>query len=181
MPTNTPADEPWQRRPDEPAKAYAAFAAYRDIGAGRSVGKAYRQTHPPRTRDEPARDRSAAAPGHSHDWARKFDWRARAEAWDEHLDAETRAAQVAARRKLQERHLLVLQTLSNKLVHAAAATDFSRLPPELDVGLTIEVIRNERLVHGEPVTVERHEHTGADRLPEVRHGAPYPDSKRPEK
>jgi hypothetical protein len=132
------------------------------------VGKAFAALRS-RTGQGSATKRSAAASGHWHSWARRFDWRARAEAWDAHLDREVRAAQVEAVRKLQERHQLQLRHLSNKLIAAGQDVDFSRLSPEQLVRLTGEVIRLERLVHNEPISVERHEHTGAADAPPVAH------------
>jgi hypothetical protein len=36
--------EPWERQTDESAAAYEAFRAFRDLGHGRSVCEAYRQS-----------------------------------------------------------------------------------------------------------------------------------------
>ena len=41
--TETP--HPWDRLPNETTKAYAAFLAYINLGARRSIREALRQTH----------------------------------------------------------------------------------------------------------------------------------------
>jgi hypothetical protein len=70
--------QPWEQRPDESPRAYAAFVAYRDMGAARSVdataaGIAGHQGGTKR------------APGHFKRWSVEHQWSARARAYDEHL------------------------------------------------------------------------------------------------
>jgi hypothetical protein len=69
--------QPWEQRPDESPRAYAAFVAYRDMGAARSVdataaGIAGHQGGTKR------------APGHFKRWSVEHQWSARARAYDEH-------------------------------------------------------------------------------------------------
>ena len=63
---------PWDHRPDETPRAYAAFAVYRDLGPGRSLNAAYR------SQGHARRSRSATWQG----WFRTYEWAARAEAFD---------------------------------------------------------------------------------------------------
>jgi|SRR6185503_3316874 len=89
---------PWDRLRNESAKAYAAFVAYRDAGADRSVIGAYRQTkgHPKAT--QPARLWKA--------WARDHLWEERAAAYDAHLAAvaqQARETEIARRAAEMER------------------------------------------------------------------------------
>jgi len=71
--------QPWERQKGEGHKAYAAFSRYRDLGPARSVGKAAPVT---------ARDgMKTARQRETHwwrQWAQKWAWRARAEAWDDY-------------------------------------------------------------------------------------------------
>ena len=72
---------PWDRRPcGESKEAYRAFLAYRDLGAGRSVVEAYRQSS--------GKPSAKQATGTWNHWARANDWADRAGAWDAHLRAE---------------------------------------------------------------------------------------------
>jgi hypothetical protein len=75
---------PWERREDESPKAYAAFLAYLELGAERSIAKASGST--------PGKQRWA------EHWSSSFDWVARARAFDEHEAAE----RLAAREQLRE-------------------------------------------------------------------------------
>src|ERR687890_2228489 len=85
----------WDRQPREGEAAYAAFLAYRDLGPYR--------TH------EATRKRLGKGPGYLKPierWSSLRDWRVRARAWDDHLQAERDrvAAEHAAlweRRRLQ--------------------------------------------------------------------------------
>ena len=65
----------------EPAKAYAAFCVYRDMGPGRSFEQAGRVVHGART------GRKRGATGRLREWAATYSWAARAQAWDERQDA----------------------------------------------------------------------------------------------
>ena len=72
---------PWERLPDESGLWYARFTRYRLLGTRRSLRQAYREAK----RQEGLR---GLHPGQAWRQAvQRFDWRARAEAWD---DAERR-------------------------------------------------------------------------------------------
>src|SRR4051812_49355734 len=79
---------PWERRPREGAEAYAAFLAYRDLGPTRTL--------------EATRKGLGKMPGYLKPierWSALRQWRERAGAWDDHLQAERDkvAAQEAAK------------------------------------------------------------------------------------
>jgi hypothetical protein len=84
----------YEQQPNESAPAFRAYALYRDLGADRSLDRAY------------AAYRGAVphgiAPGQWNLWSVKYSWVARALAYDAHLDAE--------KRKLRERKTLELET-----------------------------------------------------------------------
>jgi hypothetical protein len=69
----------WDKRPDESAAAFAQFQVFRDLGPGRTLVAAYR-----RRTGKP----TATPTGSYRKLARDFDWTARAEAFDSHLDGE---------------------------------------------------------------------------------------------
>ena len=88
---------PWERMGDESAQAYAAFCLYRDLGAGRSLDRAY-ALHVERINAQGGRQLSAnAAPGGWNRWCLENVWVERAAAYD--LDCERRRRQQAERER----------------------------------------------------------------------------------
>lgn len=81
--------EPWDRQQDENERAFAAFVAYRDLGAERTVPDAYRQAK--------RKPDAKQADGTWNKWAKQYRWRERALAWDRHLSGKAAigAARVA--------------------------------------------------------------------------------------
>ena len=85
--------DPWERQPKESAKAFAAFAAYRDLGPDRTVAKAVtilgKKTGYRRAMEE---------------WSVRWGWVARASLWDDHQDRfERDAALVIAEQTIREK------------------------------------------------------------------------------
>lgn len=93
--------EIWERRPGESARAYAAFCVYRDLGTGRSLNLAYGEWR----RSQGCAGDAAKAAGYWAEWSSRFDWVARAEAYDGHLETLKRTAREDALRRLEERRL----------------------------------------------------------------------------
>lgn len=79
---------PWERQPGESAKAFAAFAHYRDLGPGRSL----RQTGADLPKSIQLLKR----------WSTRWDWRERAQAHDAEQDRTGRAAAAEAAREEAE-------------------------------------------------------------------------------
>jgi hypothetical protein len=145
----------WERQPDEPSRAYAAFVRYRDMGPQqRSFAAVGRAVHGART------GRKRGATGRVAAWASRWCWRERAQAWDDHCYAEASVAKIDAVRKMNERHELQLRAAFNVVIRRAAKID----PAELTVAqvflFTEKLIHLERLVHGQPILIEAHQHTG---------------------
>jgi hypothetical protein len=88
-----------ERLPKESIRAYRAFCIYRDLGAARSLDKAWRGFQADQGKDAT----SARRPGHWADWSQKFDWFERAQAYDDLIDEERRIADAAQRQDLQLR------------------------------------------------------------------------------
>jgi hypothetical protein len=149
MPESSPA--PWEQQPRESSRAYGAFCTYRDLGPRRSLRAAANAFYG-RT--------SAASERQLDKWSRAFGWVERASAWDRHLDAEARAAQEAARREMVERHLREARTLQGKALQRLQALTPEELGPVELLRFIVEAAKLERLVLGEPDTVQRHELTG---------------------
>jgi hypothetical protein len=82
LPSEAPA--PWERQPAESGRAYEAFCTYRDLGPGRSVVEAYRQSTGKTT--------ATQASGGWNDWVKRFRWEPRARTYDAHLEATRQRA-----------------------------------------------------------------------------------------
>lgn len=83
------APEPWERQPGEPSAAFEAFTVYRDLGADRSLAKAGQKL--------------GKATHTLERWSVRWQWVARAQAWETaqdraRLQAQLRAAQAAGLR-----------------------------------------------------------------------------------
>jgi hypothetical protein len=79
--------QPWEQQPGEPDKAYTHFLCYRDFGPERSLEKAYQSTLPVRTNAEGGiveRNKRQQASGAWSKESSRWNWSARAHAWDLH-------------------------------------------------------------------------------------------------
>lgn len=102
--------DPWQKRPDETPKSWAAFRMYRDLGAGRSIAEVSKQI-------------GHAYPSHVERWSRRYDWVARAHAWDESIDREYRSELLRHRGAMARRHARLAQGLQKKALEALNRLD----------------------------------------------------------
>jgi hypothetical protein len=82
--------EPWERQKGETARAYEAFAVYRDLGAGRSINK---------TAQKLGKNRTTIS-----EWSARNNWVKRCEAWDTEQDRIARQAQTEEIKKMRKRH-----------------------------------------------------------------------------
>jgi len=124
-----PDRQPWERRKGEGSKAYAAFLRYRDLGPGRSVAKAVGA-------------RQAAKEGKARyfhwwrRWAGKYEWKVRAEAWDDHvaaiasdrlLDAQADAKAAENEENLRQKALRLREARSARTAGRAVIQRFLEL------------------------------------------------------
>jgi hypothetical protein len=128
----------------ESPKAYAAFCVFRDMKPfERSVAATAREL---------GRDYSWV-----NEWAHKYDWRRRAEAWDGHLEEAGRRAQMDAVIEMNDRHariaMATLQKVAQRLVGDEANEVQAIDPNDLsasDLAKLAEVATKiERLARGE--------------------------------
>jgi len=70
--------DPWKRQKGEGSKAYEAFLRYRDLGTGRSVRKAVGV-------QAVCKEGRRSYTHWWHKWSRRWHWRERAQAWDDHV------------------------------------------------------------------------------------------------
>lgn len=112
----------WDRLERESPKAYEAFRAYRDQGTARTL---------------------VGLPGHHRQWSVKWNWSARATAWDDELHMLDDRRRLEAIRTMHDQHtraaraalakgLAALQALSSEEIGAAGA---ARL---IEVGTRLE-------------------------------------------
>ncbi|TAL08417.1 MAG: hypothetical protein EPO02_13110 [Nitrospirae bacterium] len=85
----------WGRLPGESSQAFAAFVIYRDLGPHRSLDKAYKVRKPD----------AAKFSGIWSDWQAEHRWLERAQAYDDHCDAEKRKVRERRLRELEERRI----------------------------------------------------------------------------
>ena len=101
--------DPWERQPEETAKAFEAFCVYRDLGPDRSIAKTGKKMGKSRVTLE--------------NWSSKNEWVKRCAAWDAEQDriariemqkdmAETRKRQRNQAKKMQEKGMELLESIS---------------------------------------------------------------------
>ena len=133
--------EPWERQPDESAQAFRAFAAYRDLGATRSVTAAYVKVT--------GRLGARGARHWWYEWHSKYGWALRVNAWDAELDRQARQVQIDAVREMNERHITIARALFQRVAQRLTTIEAGELSPQ-DIARWTEVAyKLERLARGE--------------------------------
>src|SRR5262249_27838418 len=138
----------YERQPGESRQALAAFIAYRDLGPARSLAKVGQKLGKSTTLMER--------------WSARWRWTARAAAWDEELDRQARAAQVAAVKEMAERHVKLAKSLQFRAIERLNTLDPNELSPSEVLRYIVEAVKLERLAMGEPETVQEDRHQGGD-------------------
>lgn len=92
----------FKRMPGEGKKAFAAFVVYRDMGENRSI--------------KAAAQKIRKSTGTLATWSSLWNWRARALAWDSHLDERKREQQILAVQEMSERHAAIACMFQTKVV-----------------------------------------------------------------
>jgi hypothetical protein len=161
----------WDRQPGESAKAYLAFCRYRDLGPTRCLDQASRAYHQQQQRGD-ADGVAVAVGGHAgrksrasgiiRAWAERWQWRARAAAWDQELEHVKRREQVAAVQEMGERHAKESMLLQNKAVERLRQLHPEELKPRDVLSFLIEAAKLERLARGEPTERIAEEHSFPD-------------------
>jgi len=145
--------KPWERQPDETDRAWAAFQVYRDLPpAERSFDAAWRKRYA-----KPAHHR---CPQWYRIWAKQYDWKDRAAAWDRHLDDVERAATEAERVEWREHRRKLLQGFLSNV--ATAMREFD--PANVSIGqLTqaVQMVVQEMRAEMDDLPTEKKQITGA--------------------
>lgn len=143
--------QPWERQKGESSRALRAFAMYRDMGAERRSLR-----------------RLAEAMGVSlrlvSRWSRQHHWVERCAAWDDEVDRMAREEQARAIAEMCRQHaeeavrlrLAAFKSLMEQL-EGFALEDLN--PADL-LKIWNETVKVERLIRGEPETVQQQQITG---------------------
>lgn len=109
-------DKPWERQKGESEKAYEAFAAYRDMGQGRTISAVVKKLEKSRT----LIDR----------WKDRWDWQERVRAYDNEIEKEARAKAVRGRKDMTERHIKIAMQVQKKALEALASLSVEDMSPK---------------------------------------------------
>ena len=131
---------PWEQQPKESAKAFEAFALYRDLGpAERSVREVARRL-----------GKSATLIAK---WSSRDEWVERAQAWDAEQDRVRREAMQEEAKRMGERHARLARRVLELAAQKIDQLDPSDLPVHQLARLMAEAAKLERLALGEPDTI----------------------------
>jgi hypothetical protein len=131
----------WERWPDESAKAYLAFCAYRDLGPTRSLINAYRLQKG---------YEKATISGTWNKWRKTYHWKNRAEAFDKQRVTDLRETKrqvdhqlLGLRLQRQTRVYSAYATLADELLQRVAETLpgltlVDEVSPQADGGKTVK-------------------------------------------
>ena len=123
MPKRTEPEVLWEQQPGESAKAFEAFAAYRDMGTERSIRKVAQQLN-----------KSNALIAR---WSKNYEWPDRARAYDRELDRQAREQAV--------RHIRIAMQLQAKAVRALENLDEAQLTPKMMLAFLTKATELERM------------------------------------
>lgn len=125
----------WERQPGESGKSYDKFCVYRDMGTYRSLRKAAKELGVTRQTLEQLSVR--------------YDWSARALAYDEEMERVARAENEKRIRQMRENHARIAVQLTAKAARGLMNLD-ERTLAAADIARLIEVgVKIERLSRGE--------------------------------
>jgi len=133
-PQNAPP-EVWERQEGETAQAFQAFAAYRDMGAERSLAKVAQKVG----KSKPLMER----------WSRRWQWVIRAEAWDDEMDRQVRRELEKGITGMRKTHADIAHAMLVKALRALQAIPAEEMTPR-DISTMVDVAAKlERLSRGE--------------------------------
>ena len=126
-----PEFAPCEQQPGESAKAFEAFAIYRDMGAERSLRKLTQQLHKNLTT--------------IRDWSVKWNWQERVRAYDRDLDRQAHAQAVREVRSMTNRHIRIAMQLQARALQALEQLDVTTLSPKMQLAFLAKATEIERM------------------------------------
>jgi len=128
--------EKWDRLPNESAKAYSAFCAYRDYGPNRSLENIRQIMDKPPSRNWLGK------------WSSKYNWVERVKAYDDYMERLKRAENEKAILDMVDRHARLAVAFQQRIAQRLAEINPSELTPA-DMVRWLEVAAKlERLSRG---------------------------------
>lgn len=131
MPKRQEAEAPWEQQPGESAKAFQAFAAYRDMGVERSNAKVAQLLGKSKT----LIDR----------WSSAWKWVERVRSYDREMDKQAHARAVQGVRRMTDRHIRIAMQLQHKALGALEQLDVATLSPKMQLAFLTKATEIERL------------------------------------
>ncbi len=138
-----PQQYAWQQLPRETDKAYQAFVTYRNLEP--------KERSLTRVSSELAKSIPLVKR-----WSSRWDWVERVREWDDYLQMRLLEGRIEERQRMDEEHLALIRGARSKAIKALADMKPEQLATnlvELRHWIT-ELIRYERLIMGEPETIE---------------------------
>lgn len=136
--------EIWDRMVGESTKAYKAFCLYRDMGPDdRSYAKVGQRTGKTKQAIEK--------------WGLRWNWVARATAYDDYTEVQTRAVQERERKAMAERHAKQAMLIQQKIIQRLQTLNPDDIPPSSITSMFEAAVRVERISRGE--STENVDHT----------------------
>ena len=134
--------DPWEKQEHETSKAYAAFCAYRDMGANRSLTNII-----PILYKDLGSTKTATKRRRLSEWSSLHNWVVRVEAYDVYLEENVRRKSEAAIKKMAHDHALIASLAIHKgaeriqLIMNGKDEKGNPLPSELTPKEAIDFIR----------------------------------------
>lgn len=139
------ANKLWERQQNESSKAYSVFCVYRDLGPERSQEKTIEKLPKKRVIKTVA------------NWASKFNWVARCQAYDDYLERKKREEREKAILDMVERHTKEATALQQKGLEMLRTLIVEDGKWQDAWRLIIEGAKLERLSRGEPTEIGKQE------------------------
>ncbi len=174
MTKKTTNPEQWEKQEHETTKAYAAFCAYRDLGADRSLANIIPILYGAGVNKTTKRR-------HLAEWSSKHGWVARVEAYDVYLEAKERHENEKAIKDMAKRHADQALHLQQKGLARILDLDPHDLSPIDALRYITEAVKIERISRGAPdqivdYSVDVKEGSVVVYLPENNRDKPLPDA-----
>lgn len=140
--------EAWERQPGESGPAFEAFAAYRDMGEKRTISAVAKQLNKSGTL--------------CHRWKLRYDWRARADAYDASIAEEARREAISKRKEMQKRHIKISMQLQAKALEALKSMQPAEMTPKdikefLRLATELERMNREESIQQQTLQLRRDE------------------------
>ena len=126
-----PDNAPWEQQPGESAKAFEAFAIYRDMGVERYVRKVTQRLNKRLTL--------------IGKWSSRYNWPERARAYDRDLDRQAHAQAVREVRSMTNRHIRIAMQLQAKALEALEQLSVATLSPKMQLAFLAKATEIERM------------------------------------